>query len=111
MIRRPPRSTLFPYTTLFRSRVPFVYDTSMARRGVDSAAALQWLDLIQGSVLRQLVDTSLRANRDVRTAVAVIDEIRAQYRAARGALVPEPAAHGQGGRDSAGLGPLRGRTL
>src|SRR5260221_1236783 len=26
MIRRPPRSTLFPYTTLFRSRV--VYDRS-----------------------------------------------------------------------------------
>src|SRR2546430_5215220 len=24
MIRRPPRSTLFPYTTLFRSRGPFV---------------------------------------------------------------------------------------
>src|SRR5258705_954832 len=23
MIRRPPRSTLFPYTTLFRSRTPF----------------------------------------------------------------------------------------
>src|SRR3712207_9271909 len=23
MIRRPPRSTLFPYTTLFRSREPF----------------------------------------------------------------------------------------
>src|SRR5258708_21308552 len=23
MIRRPPRSTLFPYTTLFRSRYPF----------------------------------------------------------------------------------------
>src|SRR5258707_11361822 len=23
MIRRPPRSTLFPYTTLFRSHVPF----------------------------------------------------------------------------------------
>src|SRR3712207_7706851 len=23
MIRRPPRSTLFPYTTLFRSRLPF----------------------------------------------------------------------------------------
>src|SRR2546430_13742470 len=27
MIRRPPRSTLFPYTTLFRSLIPF------ARRG------------------------------------------------------------------------------
>src|SRR2546430_12630635 len=24
MIRRPPRSTLFPYTTLFRSRSPYV---------------------------------------------------------------------------------------
>src|SRR3712207_8589778 len=24
MIRRPPRSTLFPYTTLFRSHFPFV---------------------------------------------------------------------------------------
>src|SRR5947209_15037678 len=23
MLRRPPRSTLFPYTTLFRSQVPF----------------------------------------------------------------------------------------
>src|SRR5256885_3885528 len=28
MIRRPPRSTLFPYTTLFRSRGRVVADTS-----------------------------------------------------------------------------------
>src|SRR3712207_7002854 len=26
MIRRPPRSTLFPYTTLFRSALGMVYD-------------------------------------------------------------------------------------
>src|SRR2546422_5937839 len=26
MIRRPPRSTLFPYTTLFRSRARLVHD-------------------------------------------------------------------------------------
>src|SRR5438034_6372569 len=26
MIRRPPRSTLFPYTTLFRSRIGFLHD-------------------------------------------------------------------------------------
>src|SRR5256885_9762544 len=31
MIRRPPRSTLFPYTTLFRSGMPLVAD---AERGV-----------------------------------------------------------------------------
>src|SRR5256885_6229868 len=28
MIRRPPRSTLFPYTTLFRSRTPASYGVS-----------------------------------------------------------------------------------
>src|SRR2546429_5481208 len=28
MIRRPPRSTLFPYTTLFRSTHPFLADMS-----------------------------------------------------------------------------------
>src|SRR2546425_9862047 len=26
MIRRPPRSTLFPYTTLFRSHLPATYE-------------------------------------------------------------------------------------
>src|SRR3712207_7520481 len=35
MIRRPPRSTLFPYTTLFRSDVEAV--TSPGRRTVRSA--------------------------------------------------------------------------
>src|SRR2546422_3266347 len=30
MIRRPPRSTLFPYTTLFRSRSPGSYDAFLA---------------------------------------------------------------------------------
>src|SRR2546430_6315297 len=31
MIRRPPRSTLFPYTTLFRSRVRSRLETARAR--------------------------------------------------------------------------------
>src|SRR2546430_7500504 len=34
MIRRPPRSTLFPYTTLFRSRIPIDY-------GITSGVAIQ----------------------------------------------------------------------
>src|SRR2546427_9639398 len=33
MIRRPPRSTLFPYTTLFRSALPH-HDRSRQRRAV-----------------------------------------------------------------------------
>src|SRR3989475_8731689 len=36
MIRRPPRSTLFPYTTLFRSPIPQV--ESVVRRLVDIGA-------------------------------------------------------------------------
>src|SRR2546430_3318955 len=36
MIRRPPRSTLFPYTTLFRSHV-----------GRLAAAAVWWLDTVK----------------------------------------------------------------
>src|SRR3989442_6190332 len=37
MIRRPPRSTLFPYTTLFRSvlRVPRLVDGAVGRTGLD----------------------------------------------------------------------------
>src|SRR3712207_7593845 len=42
MIRRPPRSTLFPYTTLFRSTVPLLgverFDTAL--RKVDLPAPL-----------------------------------------------------------------------
>src|SRR2546430_15673010 len=38
MIRRPPRSTLFPYTTLFRSRWPCL--PNRAKKCVPSAMAL-----------------------------------------------------------------------
>src|SRR3712207_8779427 len=38
MIRRPPRSTLFPYTTLFRSqRAPWMVASSSASRAVSAA--------------------------------------------------------------------------
>src|SRR2546429_6418958 len=32
MIRRPPRSTLFPYTTLFRSNAPRVIEDALGQR-------------------------------------------------------------------------------
>src|SRR2546422_7144788 len=43
MIRRPPRSTLFPYTTLFRSLAPHVLNAAregeaVAQRAPDDAA-------------------------------------------------------------------------
>src|SRR5256885_11977006 len=39
MIRRPPRSTLFPYTTLFRSAVP------RPRRGVPAVCGVEGVRL------------------------------------------------------------------
>src|SRR3989442_2331269 len=39
MIRRPPRSTLFPYTTLFRSRLTFCF-LGARRGGVPAVGSL-----------------------------------------------------------------------
>src|SRR3712207_8641004 len=38
MIRRPPRSTLFPYTTLFRSPTDGLIDPPAVMRGLTEAA-------------------------------------------------------------------------
>src|SRR3989441_13360287 len=63
MIRRPPRSTLFPYTTLFRSRLllPFlataaVYPVMAAlllrgRRPAAVAATLLWAASLSASII------------------------------------------------------------
>src|SRR3712207_8246501 len=40
MIRRPPRSTLFPYTTLFRSRTPLTLGLALAVLSMYSMVAL-----------------------------------------------------------------------
>src|SRR3712207_9576216 len=39
MIRRPPRSTLFPYTTLFRSRGPRGHERAWKRAALPAAAS------------------------------------------------------------------------
>src|SRR5258707_7533866 len=39
MIRRPPRSTLFPYTTLFRS--PIRYEPALVRRGSNALRSIE----------------------------------------------------------------------
>src|SRR2546421_6386140 len=50
MIRRPPRSTLFPYTTLFRSRtVGFLHDELSSRKGYYRGALTSQYALISNS--------------------------------------------------------------
>src|SRR5258707_2665834 len=41
MIRRPPRSTLFPYTTLFRSRQDFDVQAAILERTQEKLTALE----------------------------------------------------------------------
>src|SRR5438034_5778751 len=45
MIRRPPRSTLFPYTTLFRSR--FAVLAALAAVGTPVAAYVLWRPFVE----------------------------------------------------------------
>src|SRR3712207_7593989 len=46
MIRRPPRSTLFPYTTLFRS-----FGLTAGLHSLDAAEVRQWLDSVEAGNL------------------------------------------------------------
>src|SRR5690349_23948290 len=57
MIRRPPRSTLFPYTTLFRSRVKHELASSDYNR--------RRRECEHGAELLRAAGLSLRALRDV----------------------------------------------
>src|SRR2546427_3488233 len=60
MIRRPPRSTLFPYTTLFRSFVPVrvAFDGDGDRERGDVAGVRQDVDAERGRVARSEEHTS-----------------------------------------------------
>src|SRR3712207_8024701 len=65
MIRRPPRSTLFPYTTLFRSGPP---EVSRLRYVERRASHLEGMAGGQASVMpglasRQRVDTAVSRSR------------------------------------------------
>src|SRR3712207_8345658 len=60
MIRRPPRSTLFPYTTLFRSRV-VLFARNMGSRSPFTISEGRESDRLKGA----RVDPSLERDRDV----------------------------------------------
>src|SRR5687767_15446580 len=60
MVRRPPRSTLFPYTTLFRSRLPRCWQCPVGARGHTSASTPA--DRIAGT--KRLRSTPTPGSRD-----------------------------------------------
>src|SRR2546427_1699697 len=64
MIRRPPRSTLFPYTTLFRSQVPVGVRALDGEGGALEARALTGLVLEQlGAVAAALAPAEVHAEQ------------------------------------------------
>src|SRR3989442_6386628 len=72
MIRRPPRSTLFPYTTLFRSLVRLDRFSSLRRVDAEEFRRVQPEDLIldRGETLRDRKSTRLNSSH-VRISYAV----------------------------------------
>src|SRR3989441_12191233 len=80
MIRRPPRSTLFPYTTLFRSAAPtalYLIGDMRGERG-DAAGAARWFGEL---IARYPVDPR-----------ASIARFRLAFEAARRGLLDSAAA-------------------
>src|SRR3712207_7647297 len=75
MIRRPPRSTLFPYTTLFRSPETFAEEADRTA----ASKALEYMGLEAGQPMREVaVDTVFLGSctngriEDLRAAAQVI---------------------------------------
>src|SRR2546430_16863599 len=73
MIRRPPRSTLFPYTTLFRSLAlevlsarPYAYldDAPLEERRTQAVMSRRWLDPHSAADLGKLDAEAIRRVRE-----------------------------------------------
>lgn len=70
----------------------------------DTVADLAWFDLLADPALRELVDSALVENRDIRIAVARIDEFRGLAGVAKSELFPQLFLNGEGGRVKNRLG-------
>src|SRR3712207_9398219 len=78
MIRRPPRSTLFPYTTLFRSQDEFkkivvplaVEQTEGDSKGADDTVSPEmWLAIMQAYSDRKLATAASSAIHDPQASI------------------------------------------
>src|SRR5438874_5885630 len=90
MIRRPPRSTLFPYTTLFRSQRP---------GGDELAGGSAEVDLEQAQVVQQLEDRkSTRLNSshvEISYAVFCLKKKKKKLKKTRNSLKLRPTRYSQ----------------
>src|SRR3712207_7690071 len=78
MIRRPPRSTLFPYTTLFRSPALEAYEDYFLRYGYDWFAVTEPDGAYIGRAYREPIRQASDTGRPVRELVVVEDDMRSE---------------------------------
>ncbi len=71
---------------------------------IDSAAGVAWLDILRDTTLVALVNTALHQNRDLRAAMARIQEYRAMAGVARSALLPDITANASVSTNQIALG-------
>src|SRR3989441_4528533 len=86
MIRRPPRSTLFPYTTLFRSVVHVMGPVDPVR---DHDVITSELALADLAVVERRLDktrkTARAGDKEAQAELAVLERVMAELNAGRGA--------------------------
>jgi len=74
------------------------YDNAQASPGAPTAAELAWREFFTDERLRQVIETALKNNRDLRVAALNVVRARAVYGVARADLLPTVEAKGRGGR-------------
>jgi len=96
--------TLAPQYTRPEAPVPAswpsgpAYDNAQVSPGAPAAAEVPWREYIADERLREIVETALRNNRDLRVAALNVERARAVYGIARADLVPTVNATGRGSR-------------
>ena len=74
------------------------YDNAQASPGAPTAAELAWREFFTDERLRQVIETALKNNRDLRVTALNVVRARAVYGVARADLLPTVEAKGRGGR-------------
>src|SRR3989442_6371816 len=77
MIRRPPRSTLFPYTTLFRSENDF--HSGLQPRAAEFAVALQGVAITEIEVSAIVEDREIQRRADRKSTRLNSSHVRISY--------------------------------
>jgi len=72
---------------------------SFESRAIDAQTGLGWAELIKDTALQALIDTAVQNNRDVRVAIATINEFRAEYGVSKGAFYPQINGVASAGRE------------